>query len=293
MTHLIIDPLQHRVGLEVEWDGIELPDLAVYEHLRGEVSYHDGMNWSVLWLDDPRTLVDAYPMLCALADKVQIDKKPFGSAIPETLASYERILEGAQRLAPQEQVGLAGELLLLAHLVSVLGGRSALECWLGNEKSEHDFSIGPVDVEVKATTAETRRHWISSHTQLVPTEGRALMLVSIQLTAGVEGAWTLSEVIGAIRSKLESDAGNDFDSRLEDRGWRNAHANDYKRRWRLRTSPAAFVVDGQFPAITPVRLLSAGLPVERFARLSYELDLSGLAVAETLPEQLAGFVAGK
>jgi hypothetical protein len=289
-THVIIDPPQHRVGLEVEWDGLELPDLAVYEHLRAEVAFHDDVNWSVLWLNDPRTLVDAYPMLCALADKVQIDKRPISSAIPEILASYERILEGAERLSAQEEIGLIGELLLLAHLVSVLGDRSALECWLGPDKSEHDFSVDTFDLEVKTTSAEVRRHWVSSHTQLVASQGRALMLVSIQLTIGVEGARTLGEAIRDLRGKLAPDALGDFDKRLDERGWRDAHEKHYRRRWRLRSSPAAFVVDEVFPAITTTRLLRAGLPVERYARLSYELDLSGLAVAQLLPRPLAGFL---
>jgi len=291
VAHLIIDPPLQRVGLEVEWDGSQLPDLSEYAHLDSVVAYHDGRNWSQLWILDPRIVLDGYPMLCALADKVQIEGLSMGSGIPGMLASYKRILEGSERLLPQEEIGLMGELILLVHLIHAIGERSAVDGWLGGDRSEHDFSVASVDVEVKTTIAEVRRHWIGSHTQLTPTPGRQLVLVSIQLTTGIDDAISLGEQIERVRRDI-GDAATvvDVDARLTRLGWRDAHAPQYRRRFRLRSRPLAFAVDEHFPAITARGLSAAGLPVERFSRVSYDLDVSGLPSMPSVPPFLGGFV---
>lgn len=288
-SHLIIDAPRQRIGVEVEWDGSELPDLADYVHLETSVAFHDGRNWAQLWILDPRVLVDGYPMLCVLVDKVQQGGISMASAIPDVIASYKRLLEGLDRLGPQEEVGLMGELIVLDHLIAKLGERPATDSWLGGDSEEHDFAVASMDVEVKTTTAETRRHWIGSHTQLTPSPGRALVLVSIQLTAGIDQARTLAEQVERVRQAVSDVTRTEIDARLARVGWRETHAPQYRRRFRLRSRPLAFAVDTGFPAITAARLALAGLPVERLSRVSYELDVSGLPSLGSLPAFLVDF----
>jgi hypothetical protein len=290
-SHLIIDAPRQRIGVEVEWDGSELPDLADYVHLETSIAFHDGSNWAQLWIVDPRVLVDGYSMLCLLVDKVQEGGISMASAIPDVLASFKRLLEGLDRLGPQEEVGLMGELIVLDHLIGKLGERSATDSWLGGDNEEHDFAIASVDVEVKTTTAETRRHWIASHTQLTPSPDRTLVLVSIQLTAGIEQARTLTEQVEHVRHAVSDMTRVEIDDRLAGLGWREAHGPQYRRRFRLRSRPLAFDVDAGFPAITAARLASAGLPVERLSRVSYEVDVSGLPSLRSLPAFLVDFAA--
>lgn len=291
VTHLLIDPPHQRIGLEVEWDGSDLPDLADYVHLATCVAFHDGQDWSQIWIEDARVLVDGYPMLCALADKIQEDGVPMAAAIPEVLASYRRILERPDRLSAQEEVGLMGELIVLDHLIRTLGEGPAVDGWLGADAEEHDFVVDEIDIEVKTTTGESRRHWIGSSTQLIPGPGRRLVLLSIQVTTGTEQDRTLGSQVASIREALGNGARAVFDAKLLKLGWLEIYAPQYRRHFRLRSVPLALAVDEGFPAITVGRLAAAGLPVERFLRVSYELDISGLPSPHPLPAFLVGLAA--
>lgn len=274
---LVVDPPLQRVAVRVPWSAGELPDLRAYRHLTAETTVRDGARWAEFAATGDDVLLGAYPVLCAVADRVQQQGMPFALAVRDVLGTYHELLRGLGRLTDQEEVGLFGELFVLDHLIGELQEEDAISAWRGAASEEHDFGFGDDDVEVKTTIAEARRHWVGTVTQLSPTQQRPLWLLSVQLTTAGLGGLTLPELIAGVRHKIvDGGVRHQFEERLADVRWSDSQAALYGRRFRLRTDPAAFLVGASFPAITVSNLSAAGLPVERFAAVSYVIDLSGM-----------------
>lgn len=275
---LVIDPALHRVAIRVPWSAGELPDLSTYRHFFAESVVRDGGRWGEFGATGFEVLLDAYPVICAVADRVQQEGKPFAVAVREVLETYHELLRGLGRLSDQEEVGLLGELLVLDRLVDGLGESVAVGAWRGAISEEHDFGLPDDDVEVKTTMGETRRHWVGTATQLEPTVGRRLWLLSLQVTSAGAGGLSLPELIASVRVKLvDGSIRAVLEERLSQVRWSDDQAVLYGRRFRLRSDPAVFRVDATFPAITRQKLAAAGIPVERIAGLTYLLDLTGIS----------------
>lgn len=275
---LVVDPPLKRVAVRVPWSEGELPDVGPYRHFTAETTVRDGARWAEFAVTGGDVLMDAYPVVCAVADRVQQQGMPFALAVTDVLGTYHELLRGLGRLTDQEEVGLFGELLVLDHLLGELPEPEAVAAWRGAASEEHDFGFDDNDVEVKTTIAEARRHWVGTVTQLSPTQQRPLWILSLQLTTAGVGGLTLPELIAGIRHKLiDGEVRHRFEGRLIDVRWSDDQTALYARRFRLRSDPAAFRVGPGFPAITIPALSTAGLPVERIASVSYLIDLSGLA----------------
>lgn len=289
---LVVDPSLQRVAVRVPWSAGELPDLSTYRHFFADTVIRDGSRWGEFGAAGGDVLLDAYPVICAVADRVQQEGKPFAIAVRSVLGTYHELLRGIGRLTDPEEVGLFGELLVLDRLVDGLGEAVAVAAWRGAISEEHDFGLPDDDVEVKTTMGETRRHWVGTATQLEPTVGRSLWLLSLQVTSAGAGGLSLPELISSVRVKLADGAVRaELEERLGRVRWRDDQAALYGRRFRLRSDPAVFRVDATFPAITRAKLAAAGLPVQRIAGLTYLLDLSGLP-SDPPPPALAPATTG-
>ena len=146
------------------------------------------------------SLSEAYPILCSLADRIQLQDTNFNRAAVDVLNKFRRLLQGLGRLTEAEEIGLFGELLFLVRLVQDSDGGSAVSCWTGADHEEHDFAVGGNDVEVKTTSAERRSHRVHGLNQLVANPGRALWLLSVQLTAAGPTERTLGDQNGILRA---------------------------------------------------------------------------------------------
>lgn len=289
---LVVDPPLQRVVIRVPWSAGELPDLGAYRHFTAETTVRDGARWGEFAVTGDDVLLDAYPVLCAVADRVQQQGMPFAVAVRDVLGTYHELLRGLGRLTDQEEVGLFGELFVLDHLLGHVSEADAVEAWRGAASEEHDFGFVQDDVEVKTTIAESRRHWVGTVTQLAPTQQRPLWVLSIQVTTAGLGGLTLPELIAGIRHKLVDGAvRHQFEARLADVRWSDDQVALYGRRFRLRSDPAAYRVGPGFPAITTSALAAAGLPVERIASVAYLIDLSGMS-PDTPPSILESITAG-
>ncbi len=281
-AHLVIDPTEERLALRVPWPSdASLPDFTAYKHLEGNEVVSSGVRWFEFAVVGAEFLLDAYPILCAAADKIQLDGMTVAEGITEVLKTYAQLLENIGRLSDDQEVGLFAELLALEHVVRVLGPAVGIASWRGSSSEEHDFGFEDFDLEVKGTVSEARRHWISSVTQLQPSVGRPLWLLSIQLTGGGLGARTLPEMADVIRGRLtEPEDRTEFDRLLWATRYDDAHAALYKRRLRLRSAPMVYRVDESFPAVTHETLARSGVPAARIVQVSYQIDVSDLPFAE-------------
>jgi hypothetical protein len=273
---LFIDPGHERIGLRVPLQGNVTPAISPLENVHVSVVQTDGLQQLEVSAVEPDLFADAYPMLCAIADRIQLEGIAPLDALDSTLAVWSRLLARRKRLSDDQEVGLFGELLLLRERIETAGDAVAVASWRGPLAEEHDFGFVDVDVEVKTTAGERRRHWINNLTQLVPTKGRPLWLVSIQITrAGAGQGASLPELIVAVRTSLgDHEARRRCDEVLDKLHWSDDQADLYPQRWALRSPPLSYAVDASFPSLTSASLVTLGMAAHEITQVRYEVDVT-------------------
>ena len=254
------------VALRVDWDGTAMPDLSEYEHLSADIVRIGEQAWAELLVDDPDVFRRALPAVWRIADRIQLEQLGFAAAVVATLADFRELLEGAPGLSAEREVGLFGELTVLDFLISGTSGSEAIAAWRGPNGDEHDFDLGCGDLEVKSTTSEKRVHWIGSLSQLTPTPGRLLWLLSIQLTTGLnDGCDHRGTDREAPIEAIWSGSGS-FRQEALCRWMARRICRQGRRRFRLRSIPLLLPVNMDFPALTQERIAATGMPAVSAAR---------------------------
>ena len=294
-ARLTVDSANETIRLEVSWDGEDPPNIGNYTHLSTDVRFDQQQNWAAIAVHGRRFFAEAYPLLRSVADLVQLRGMTFAEAVTSSLASYHELLAATGPMSARDEIGLFGELMVLSHLIDSMGADLALTAWRGGDQNEeHDFGLEEHDIEVKTTSADSRRHWIGSLNQLRPTIGRPLWLVSIQLTAaGASHARRLPDLVGLIEQLLSVPLRGTFRQRLTTAGFRPDQPTDSYRLLRLRTAPECFQVENQFPRINREILTVGGAVVSRIGEVSYTIDLDGLDPTAEPPAALKSFLGSK
>jgi hypothetical protein len=274
-ARIVINGTNHRLGLRVPGNG-PLPTIPPLENIAIADVFENDQRWFDLSVQVGSDPTDVYAILCGVLDRIQLEHQTFAQAVPGVLASLRHLLATGERLTRDQQVGLVGELLVLAAAMDWVGVRAAIGAWRGQNREEHDFGFSDTDVEVKTTTSETRRHVISGAGQLMPTGGRALYLLSLQLTAaGAQSGLTLESVVRRIRATAPSELAV-VNRAFETAGYRDEDAAFYRTAWVLRTPPRFFLVGDAFPAITPPRLSAVVPKAELIDDIRYRVNLEGV-----------------
>jgi hypothetical protein len=285
-ARVFIDPLKPELGLRFSVDDNgEAPRTGLRNLLSRVVRREDAWYFEVA-VTNSALFRDAYPTLCSMADRVQIDGLSPSAALRATLDRLSALLSRPDMLSREREVGLFGELLTLNGLLDALGPDAAVQSWRGGHAEEHDFGLPDFDVEIKTTMSERRVHWIESLTQLVPTGIRPLWLLSHQVTgAGAGVGHSLAELIDDLRRRTGTGSVRDaFEVGLSGAGWDDSYRYQVGSRWVRRTKSIAYpVVDG-FPRLTPEKLRQAGVLLDRIPDIRYRVDLSGLAAPADTPK---------
>lgn len=291
---LTVDGPNDTLRLEIEWDGEEPPTVADYVHISTSARFHKGKNWAILAVHGSRFFAEAYPLLRSVADLIQLESDTFADAVRKSLASYHDLLAATSPMPIRDEIGLYGELLVVSHLINTVGPHDAMKAWRGGDEwEEHDLGLAGDDVEVKTTTSDNRHHWISTLDQLKPTLGRKLWLLSIQLTgAGASEAARLPDVVAQVEEQLPSELQISFRSRIARTRYQPAQPHDSFRLLRLRSIPACFLVDENFPRIDRDILARGGAPVAGLAEVNYAIRLDGLTPNADRPAALHGLGEG-
>lgn len=285
-AYLVVEPGPRRLRLRTPLDRNCLPDVSAYRHLSAAVMHWNDVSWCEIQVEGAAAR-EAYPVLCSIADRIQLQGLPFDTAVLGALAAFKDVLAHRERLSFEEEIGLFGELLIVGHLLAQLPPTDVMAAWRGPDGEEHDFDIGDADVEIKSTISEERTHWIGDADQLEPTAGRSLWLMSIQVTAAGAGGLSLADLVSKISSHLSGDpAAEAFERKLALMRWRADEALLYPRKYRLRSEPAVFAVDDDFPALTRRRLTNAGVNLSHVRQFKYALNLDGLIPFPAAPDLL-------
>lgn len=275
-ARLEVDPPKDQLRLFVPAMG-GLPDVTHFERI--QVDRVDGTGAASryrLIFSAKGMHHKAYQLIESIVEELK-DGRPFRDAVIDSIAEMKDLLADRSRLSEEKETGLWGELCLLEHLIDCQGEEAGIDAWLGPAGSEHDFSFGAFEVEVKTTRSEARRHHVGSDTQLEPVPGRPLFLISIQATlAGTsEEGRALPELVAAVRARL-SQARSRFETNLSDLRYFDEDADLYITRFQLRARPRGYLVDEDFPAITRTRLTAVVPNASMISDVHYVVDVRGL-----------------
>jgi hypothetical protein len=175
-------------------------------------------------------------------------------------------------LVPDAEVGLVGELELLANLLAAgVTAPAALDAWRGPLDGIQDFVFGTGAIEVKSTASPSGFvATIGSLEQLDDSLTRPVFVAAVRIPLDPSGE-TLPERIGRIRVVLTGDPASlgRFGNLLLHAGFIDVAAHRYTRRFSRAPSLRILNVSGTFPRIT-----RASVPIEiRSARYEVDLDL--------------------
>lgn len=285
---LFISPKRSEIGLRVPFDGTGIVHDPGLEHIRCGIAWNGGRRHLEIAVTRRDLFADAYPMLCAIADRIQLQGLSPEQALGDTVRLLANLIKSSHSLEIEREVGLFGELIVFLGLTRTVGSKEALAAWLGPQREEHDFALCGLNIEVKTTRSERRIHWIESLTQLCPTGSRPLWLVSCQITSAGPGAGNgLPDLVHLARAEARDDEDRAaLEARLRQAGWRDRFERTCQGPWALRTKLAAFAVTDDFPRLTPdeVRRVAAR---EQIVQVRYQIDLTGRNPSAPLPEFLA------
>jgi len=285
VVHFFIEPAGRRIGARFFAEGGSTTSSRLAEVTVRVVGVGRDTVLEVS-TDNPALYRDFYSLCCSIADKVQINKEPLGSAVARSLSSLAALIRVKPLLSPTGQIGLLGELLFLQRVAAVLGWPVAADSWFGPDTEEHDFVLPAVDVEVKSTSQEQRIHHIGSLEQLSPKNSRRLYLVSVQLTKAGAGASAISlpSVIASVLAsagKAAPEAAELIRDRIRRLGWEDEDASHYQSRYHLRAPLMAIRVSDTFPAIVPETLSGLNrLAIARIKGVAYSINVDGLGVSD-------------
>lgn len=292
VCRLLIDPAAERLQLLTPAVGSE-PDVAGYERIGFDlinILGEDG-DWFEFTVDATGMHYEAYSLLESIVDQLN-EGVTFRHAVSEALAAFKGLLSSRKHMSVEVQTGLIGELLVLQHVIASIGEDSAIAAWLGPQSEEHDFGFELFDAEVKTTRSELRVHQIGSASQLEGTPGRPLYLVSVQITpAGVAtDGFSLPELIYLVKATLIQSK-RAYSRYLERVGWYEGDDDLYRNRYLMRSTPRAFLVDGDFPAITTTRIHEVVPQPELVSGISYRVEVTQLEQTAA-PHPLEDFCEG-
>lgn len=197
-------------------------------------------------------------------------------AVEGALEENAALIAQQPALSGREARGLWGELCVL-HSLAAIHGRSSLECWVGVRGDDHDFRVNQSELEVKTTSRRLRVHRISSLTQLSPSLGKQLFIVSVRVRNG-PGANVrdlISECascIGCEESEIVETIENGLGVALSADG-----GAELSTKYVLADLPRTIRVDAALPVITRPHLLRwLGQAGHRIEAAEYDLNCEDL-----------------
>lgn len=185
------------------------------------------------------------------------------------LKRRKNFLSGKKALMSPEKVkGLFAELTFLEELLELKGDEIALNCWLGPEMSQHDFSFDNIDVEIKALGGTERNSIeISSEDQLYTLNKKLFLRIYTlgQKTDNSVGI-SLNQIVNQIADSISDEIiSHTFYKKLSEYGYYPDLSYE-KPSFYIRNTSTLEIVDS-FP-----KIIKTDLP-KGIRRVKYHLDL--------------------
>jgi hypothetical protein len=222
---------------------------------------------------------DLFAGLCRTLASTLVHASDSANALAIALNHIRRwktFLSGrGQRLSAEEIRGLFAELAFLLELMERISAATAINAWLGPERSSQDFIFGNTAVEVKSLSGiERNTVRISSEDQLESlNDALFLRIYRLSNLQDAANARSLNLLVAAIQKRLEgTDVVQAFDHKLVEYGY--APLPDYDEPTFVISSVTTYRVRDAFP-----RLIRSQLPTG-ITKASYDIKLESIAPYE-------------
>ncbi|MGA7087941.1 MAG: PD-(D/E)XK motif protein [Candidatus Dormiibacterota bacterium] len=285
LVDVFVDENARRIGVRIPCPESDVPQSPVAA-IELDAVWLDGVRYLQVSTDERSLYEEFYAFSVNLADRLQREHVEVIEALLTTLSNWRALLQPVPKLSSERQLGLAGEVWLLARLVESVGSEG-LRCWTGPLGEPHDFRLPGAEIEVKVTLSPARSHIINGEHQLMPSPGHQLWLLSLQLEPAGGAGLSLPELIDQLRERLHGGvvASEDLNQALERVGYSQEDRRLYPDRWQFRTNPRLVRVDANFPRITRGSLDELGPIVsQRVSDVRYRIDIEGLGFPDASDE---------
>jgi hypothetical protein len=199
------------------------------------------------------------------------DRKDGVMVVYQRYKLWRRLLGSAGRegLNRLQQQGLFGELQLLIDATSHLSQVDAVNAWNGPMADTTDFVLGSYGIEVKTASSKAPEIVrISSEKQLSSIGLSHLFLCVYVLVVRDDGTGaSLPTTVENLRSKFSGYARVEFERRLLEAGYTDAHAEKYKKTKYTVVERKLYQVEAGFPSLVQEQLPSG------VGNVSYSLSL--------------------
>lgn len=283
-----IDGFGQKISLLTPHNGM-LQNTAELKRVGTGLETWNGREWARITVDARNTYTETYGLLLSVVQAMR-GGATFAAATSAAMTNMKALLAAKPRISEEKQIGLIGELLLFRALLDTVDEYEVIDWWLGPLAEERDYAFPAFDAEVKTTISESRAHVINGAGQLEPSPGRPLWLVSIQITraGGDPNGFTLPGLVDEIRERLTTTRDR-FVAYLASQNWEDDDAAMYPTAYTLRSAPAAYLVDDDFPAVTHSRLNSVVPHSDLVSSVTYRVDVSPRTPGDP-GEPLTGFI---
>ena len=197
------------------------------------------------------------------------EQKTLGVLLGRVRAWQEFMRKGSLALDAEGEIGLAGELAVLAILVDEgVDVNAAVSGWVGPLDGLQDFLLGTGTMESKTTISSTGfTARIVSLDQLDDVSLQPLFVAAVKYRQMTSGK-TLPDIVAATRAKVSADpeAARLLSERLIAAGYFDSHADRYSRRFELASIRFIEVCEA-FPRLVRGTVPSAVIQAQ------YEIDL--------------------
>lgn len=268
-----IDGPGQKISILTPRNGMVL-DTSTLRRVGTGTEMRGGVEYASLTFDARGMYAEAYGLVLSILQAMK-GGATFAAASSAAMTNMKSLLAAKPSISEEKQIGLVGELLLFRALLDAYDEYTVIDWWLGPLAEERDYAFPSFDAEVKTTLSENRTHVIHGAGQLEPNPGRSLWLVSIQVTraGGDPNGVTLPGLIQDIRDRLASTRDR-FLAHMTSEGWDDDDAAMYPTAYTLRTDPSAYLVDDDFPAVTPGRLHEVVPHSDLVSDVNYRVDVS-------------------
>ena len=256
-----------------------------FQHIRSELVSMSGQSFIQISCEKRALHQAFFSMLLNVADLIQLHEYEPEKALRQCAEQYITVLSSHSILSEEKQIGLWCELWVLERLVA-LNDLNSLDAWIGPLEEPHDFRLSGLELEVKGTRSRKRQHIISSESQLQPSLGHDLYMVSVQLEPGAGDDFSdLPQMVERGRAAIAETHLNaqQYEALLSEWGYKELHEPFYRQQYGLRTEPALVPIDGETPRIAADMLRDA-LGKDRAKRISkvqFKLDVTDMGYLES------------
>ena len=251
----------------------QLPEGKGFEVVRAD-PFGDGGTWIALSRKESGSPELFAEMVGDVAGAMDTDAAEGETAVLRTMLRRVRMWQqfmsrGVGPLSPEAELGLAGELYFISHLIDAgVSPDGVLSGWVGPDDAPQDFLLGDGAIEVKATMSSSGFPVkIGSLEQLDDAVASPLFLAAVRF-ARTEGGVTLPEMVAEVVRRLGDEPGaiEHLRERLMIAGYAEAHSGHYFRRFESKEIRVFTVTEG-FPRLT------SGVVPAGITRALYEINL--------------------